>query len=64
MGNDGKWNPEGTRRRTLGKVMDNWFCLREHHEMNGDGNRVDLWYGNITGKKAVNRVLNFSFAFC
>ena len=31
-----------TRRRTLGKVMDNCLCLRERHEMHGDGNGVDL----------------------
>ena len=31
-----------TRRRTLGKVMDNCLRLRERHETHGDGNGVDL----------------------
>ena len=31
-----------TRRRTLGKVMDNCLRLRECHETHGDRNRVDL----------------------
>ena len=24
------------------------LCLREHHETDGDRDRVDLWYRNIT----------------
>ena len=32
----------------LGKVMDNCLHLQECHKTDKDGDRVDLWYGNIT----------------
>ena len=32
----------------LGKVTDNCLRLWEHHETDGDRDRVDLWYRNIT----------------
>ena len=38
----GKQNLEGTRRRTVGKVTDNYLHLQECHETHGDGNRVDV----------------------
>ena len=32
----------------LGKVMDNCLHLQKCHEMDRDGDGVDLWYRNVT----------------
>ena len=38
----------GTERCMLDEVTDNCLYLLEHHKMDGDRDRVDLWYRNIT----------------
>ena len=48
--------------RTLGKVTDNCLCLQEHHKMDGDGDGIDLWYGNVTHGQCLD--IMFLWAVC